>query len=62
MVDAILATTLLKREVLDDPYPLYRRLQREAPVWLIPGTNIVLVTGYSLLEEAVLASRISRRT
>lgn len=52
MADAILATTLLKRETLDDPYPLYRRLQSEAPVWLIPGTNIVLVTGYALLEQA----------
>lgn len=49
----IAATMLLDRAVLDDPYPFYKRLQAEAPVWQVPGTNIILITRYALLEEAV---------
>jgi len=50
--DAIPAGALLDAGFLDNPYPLYRRLQSEAPVWVVPGTSIVVVTGYALLEEA----------
>jgi cytochrome P450 len=49
---AIPASLLLDRQVLDDPYPFYARLRRDAPVWQVPGTDIFLVTRYALLEEA----------
>ncbi|MFZ5602041.1 MAG: cytochrome P450 [Pseudomonadota bacterium] len=53
MSQKIAATMLLDRAVLDDPYPFYKRLQAEAPVWQVPGTPIFLITRYALLEEAV---------
>lgn len=56
MSAAIPGTSLLDRNVIDDPYPFYRRLQREAPVWRVPGTDIVTVSAYSLVAEA--ASRV----
>ncbi|HVK98544.1 MAG TPA: cytochrome P450 [Dongiaceae bacterium] len=52
MTIAISETQLLDAEVLNNPYPFYRRLQQEAPVWRVPGTKIFVVTQYSLLEEA----------
>lgn len=52
MPPLIPAKLLLDQNVLDDPYPFYRRLQQEAPVWQVPGTRIFLVTGLALLEEA----------
>jgi cytochrome P450 len=44
--------TLLDRSILDDPYPFYRNLQSEAPVWRVPGTDIFVVTRFALLEDA----------
>jgi len=38
--------------VIDDPYPFYRRLRSEAPVWEIPGTGIFTVSTFELLAEA----------
>jgi cytochrome P450 len=52
MADDIPATLLLDRDNLEHPYPLYRRLQKEAPVWHVPGTDIYVVTSYELLDEA----------
>ncbi len=52
MPRAISATTFLSSEILNNPYPLYRQLRREAPVWRVPETDIFVVTSYSLLEEA----------
>jgi len=46
------ATMLLDREVLDDPYPFYRRLHREAPVWQVPGTEVFVVTTFEMVAEA----------
>ena len=37
---------------LDDPYPLYARLRREAPVFRIPGTHFHLVSTAELVAEA----------
>src|ERR1019366_6926840 len=56
MSAAIPGTSLLDRNVIDDPYPFYRRLQREAPVWRVPDTDVVTVSAYSLVAEA--ASRV----
>jgi cytochrome P450 family 144 len=49
-------TCLLDRDVIDDPYPFYRRLQNEAPVWRVPSTDVFVVSTYSLVAEA--ASRV----
>ena len=41
MTEEIPGTLLLDAKVIDDPYPFYRRLQPQAPVWEIPGTGVV---------------------
>lgn len=46
------ATDFLKDSTLENPYPLYKRLREEAPVWKIPGTKIVVVSSYDLINEA----------
>ena len=43
---------LLDPDVVADPYPFYRRLQKEAPVWRVPDTDIVVVSSYELVAEA----------
>jgi cytochrome P450 len=35
-----------------DPYPLFARLRREAPVWRLPGENAYLVSTWDLVAEA----------
>jgi cytochrome P450 len=47
------ATLLLNSSVIDDPYPFYRRLVAEAPVWCVPATDIVIVSSYAALTEVV---------
>lgn len=49
-------TCLLDPKVIDDPYPFYLRLHREAPVWPVPSTDIFVVSTYALVAEA--ASRV----
>jgi cytochrome P450 len=46
------ATLLLDHAVVDDPYPFYRRLVTEAPVWCVPGTDIVIVSSFGAVTEA----------
>jgi cytochrome P450 len=45
-------TLLLDPPVIENPYPFYRRLREEAPVWRVPGTDIFVVTSFALLVEA----------
>jgi cytochrome P450 len=45
-------TLLLDQQVLSDPYPLYRRLRENAPVWAIPGAEVFIVSTFELLAEA----------
>jgi cytochrome P450 len=52
MTDAIAPTLLLDARVIDDPYPLYRRLRADAPVWEVPGTGLFTVSTFELLAEA----------
>ena len=52
MTDEIPGTLLLDSMVIDDPYPFYRRLHSEAPVWEIPGTGIFTVSTFELLAQA----------
>ena len=43
-------------DLVDDPYPFYDQLRREAPVWQIPGAEAFLVSTWDLVTEA--ASRV----
>ncbi len=40
------------RDVIDDPYPFYEQLRREAPVWLVPGTQVCVVSSFAAVAEA----------
>ena len=53
MTQDIPGTLLLDPNVIEDPYPFYRRLRAEAPVWEIPGTRVFTVSTFELLAEAV---------
>src|SRR5262245_22237774 len=49
-----LAATLLRdARVIADPYPFYRRLRAEAPVWRVPDSDIVIVSSYDAVTEVV---------
>jgi cytochrome P450 len=47
------ASMLLDPSVLDDPYGFYRTLRENAPVWAVPGSNIVVISSFALLSQAV---------
>jgi cytochrome P450 len=51
-VPTIPGTALLDPQVIDDPYEFYRRLHEQAPVWRVPGTNVVTVSSFDLVTEA----------
>jgi cytochrome P450 len=44
---------LLDPAVLQNPYDFYATLRAQAPVWLVPGTDVVAVSTFALLSEAV---------
>ena len=44
---------LLDPSVLADPYDFYRTLREQAPVWPVPGTDVVAISSFALLSEAV---------
>ena len=52
MNQEIPGSLLLDPQVLADPYPLYRRLREDAPVWEIAGTEVFIVSTFELLVEA----------
>lgn len=52
MAAKLAASDLLDREILENPYPFYRCLQEQAPVWQVPDTQIFVVSSYALLDEA----------
>jgi cytochrome P450 family 144 len=39
-------------ELIDDPYPFYAQLRREAPIWQVPATNVYLVATWEAIAEA----------
>jgi len=43
---------LLDPAVIADPYPFYRLLQDQAPVWQVPGSQIFVVSSFALVAEA----------
>lgn len=47
------ASMLLDPNVLDDPNDFYARLRNQAPVWLVPGTDVVTVSTFGLVSEAI---------
>jgi cytochrome P450 len=53
VVAEIPGTLLLEPAVVEDPYPFYDRLRREAPVWPVPGTNVVVVSSFDAINEVV---------
>ncbi|WP_330254114.1 cytochrome P450 [Nocardia sp. NBC_00565] len=53
MTHQIPGTMLLDPQVIDDPYPFYRRLHAEAPVWQVPGAGVFTVSTFELVAEAV---------
>jgi cytochrome P450 family 144 len=52
-VSELTASTLLHPDVLDEPYAFYRTLRNEAPVWAVPGTDVITVATFDLISEAV---------
>jgi cytochrome P450 len=44
---------LLDPAVIDEPYAFYRLLIEDAPVWRVPGTDIILVSSFAAVSEAV---------
>ncbi len=52
MSSDIPGTLLLDPDVLDDPYPFYERLHREAPVWQVPGTEIFVASTFETVADA----------
>jgi len=44
---------LLDPAVLQDPYCFYAMLREQAPVWAVPGTDVVAISTFDLLSEAV---------
>jgi cytochrome P450 len=50
---SLAAEVLLDPAVIDEPYAFYRLLVEEAPVWLVPGTDIVVVSSFAAVSEAV---------
>jgi cytochrome P450 family 144 len=47
------ASMLLDAAVLQDPYDFYATLREEAPVWRVPGADVVVISSFALLSEAV---------
>jgi cytochrome P450 len=43
---------LLGAQVVEDPYPFYAQLRRDAPVWRVPGTDAFFVSTWELVAEA----------
>jgi cytochrome P450 family 144 len=56
VMEALDGTLLLDPRVVDDPYPFYRALRTDAPVWRVPGRDVFVVSSFALVAEA--ASRV----
>lgn len=48
-----LTDPLVGAELVDDPYPFYAQLRRDAPVWQLPGSDAFLVATWGLVADAV---------
>jgi cytochrome P450 len=52
MRDDLPGAMLLDPAVVESPYAFYRRLVSEVPVWLVPGTPVVIVSSFAAVTEA----------
>jgi cytochrome P450 len=52
MDQTLSGTELLDSAIIQNPHPFYRQLQEQAPVWRVPGTDVVVVSSFELLAEA----------
>ena len=52
-MSTLTASMLLDPAVLADPYDFYATLREQAPVWAVPGTDVVAISTFALLSEAV---------
>jgi cytochrome P450 len=52
MGQTLSGTELLDPAIIQNPHPFYRQLQKQAPVWRVPGTDIVVVSSFEMLAEA----------
>lgn len=50
---SLITHQLLDPEVIEDPYPYYKALRDEAPVYRIPGTPIYLVSSWDLIHQVL---------
>ena len=50
-------TLLLDPGEIENPYPFYRRLQMQAPVWRVPDRDVFTVSSFELLVDAVTSCR-----
>jgi cytochrome P450 len=53
----LLAYNLLDPGLIEDPYPLFRALQQQSPVWEVPGTEVYLVTSWQLITQVLKNQR-----
>ena len=44
---------LLDPNTIEDPYPFYRALVNEAPVYQVPGTEVYLVSSWELIHQVL---------
>jgi cytochrome P450 len=51
MTSTLDARQLLDPGVIQDPYPFYRQLQREAPVWAVPNTSVFVASSLAMVSE-----------
>ena len=50
---SIINFDLLDPAVIEDPYPFYRALLNEAPVYQIPGTEVYFVSTWQLIHQVL---------
>lgn len=53
---SLITHQILDPEVIEDPYPFYKALLEEAPVYRVPGTPVYLVSSWDLIHQ-VLANQ-----
>lgn len=56
-MSVIVRSQILDPEIIENPYPFYRALQEEAPVYRVPGTPVYLVTSWELVHQALANQR-----
>ena len=44
---------LLDPNVIEDPYPFYRELVSEVPIYQVPGTEVYLVSSWELIHQVL---------